>query len=153
MRMTPSFFQTFADSPLPDQGAHHVAYGTGADMRLHELERTTFAAMSDMMRKDPSVPLHFASQVEYREQVRRAYCLWTPGEGADEDFHLQPRPTGKDDELSQLGLISRYYPDVRRQHSRHTLSKLTRCRSVPLARTARTARRRFVRRRLYPHPD
>ncbi|GEM11570.1 D-amino-acid oxidase [Rhodotorula toruloides] len=76
----------------PWAGAHHVAYGTGADMRLHELERTTFAAMSDMMRQDPSVPLHFAPQVEYREQ---------------------PRPTGKDDELSQLGLISRYYPDFR----------------------------------------
>ncbi|GAA5888024.1 hypothetical protein JCM6882_000254 [Rhodosporidiobolus microsporus] len=76
----------------PWAGAHHVSVASGDDMRLHEFDARTFKIMSDMIRKDPDVPLSFAPQLEYREEAR------VEGEQSD---------------LSQLGLISRFHPDFR----------------------------------------
>lgn len=72
------------------QGAHHVSVATGADMRMHRedpiliselsswlpltyvragFDARTFQVMSEMIESDPDVPLTFAPQVEFREQV------------------------------------------------------------------------------------
>ncbi|KAM0792405.1 hypothetical protein ACM66B_005084 [Microbotryomycetes sp. NB124-2] len=74
----------------PWAGAHHVSVATGADMRLHEFDKETFSVMSDLIKADPSVPLNFLRQVEYRES---------------------PRPKGNDDQLS---LFESIYPDFSR---------------------------------------
>ncbi|KAK4053017.1 hypothetical protein OIV83_001751 [Microbotryomycetes sp. JL201] len=78
----------------PWAGAHHVSVATGADMRLHEFDKETFRVMSDLIRADPSVPLNFLKQIEYREG---------------------PPPTDEDDQMS---LFARFYPDFRRLEPR-----------------------------------
>lgn len=72
---------------------------TGADMRMHReyrgrprkqfsaltifgyrlgFDARTFGVMSEMIENDAEVPLTFAPQVEYREQVTRALSFATP---------------------------------------------------------------------------
>ncbi|GAA6006420.1 hypothetical protein JCM11491_004950 [Sporobolomyces phaffii] len=76
----------------PWAGAHHVSVATGSDMRMHRFDARTFEVMSEMIRRDPEVPLRFTPQVEYREQ---------------------PKVGGTEGDLSQLNLISRYHPNFR----------------------------------------
>ncbi|KAK4058755.1 carboxypeptidase Y-deficient [Microbotryomycetes sp. JL221] len=74
----------------PWAGAHHVSVATGADMRMHNFDKDTFEHMSRLIKEDPTVPLNFLRQVEYRED---------------------PRPHGSTDQVS---LFERIYPDFRR---------------------------------------
>lgn len=80
---------------------------TGFDSR-------TFKVMSDMIKIEPDVPLYFATQTEYREEASGGLSrssgfaprLTMTIEG------FQPEPTGEAAAVSQLGLISRYHPNV-----------------------------------------
>lgn len=71
--------------------------------------------MSDLIRSDPDVPLFFAKQTEYREEVGSAlHYAWT---GASLELTrarlVQPEPTeGPGQHAGQLALMSRYHPNV-----------------------------------------
>ncbi|GAA5931341.1 FAD-dependent oxidoreductase [Sporobolomyces koalae] len=80
------------NSASPWAGAHHVSVATGADMRMHRFDARTFEVMSRMIAEDPTVPLTFAPQLEYREASKL---------------------DGPRGELSQLNLMSRYHPNFR----------------------------------------
>lgn len=76
--------------------------------RQTEYDKETFEVMSEMIKQDPSIPMKFSRQVEYREDVRlqcrRAIHELTL-------LRLQPRPDSDTDQVSMLGRI---YPDFRR---------------------------------------
>lgn len=80
---------------------------TGFDSR-------TFKVMSDMINSEPDVPLYFATQTEYREEVSGGLSRSSglPPQLTMTIEGFQPEPTGEAAAVSQLGLISRYHPDV-----------------------------------------
>ncbi|GAA5978875.1 hypothetical protein JCM11641_003598 [Rhodosporidiobolus odoratus] len=76
----------------PWAGAHHVSVATGDDLRLHRFDVRTFQVMSEMIQRDPSGPLSFCKQTEYREEAK------VDGEQGD---------------VSQMVLLSQYHPNYR----------------------------------------
>lgn len=47
-------------------------------IKCPEFDKETFGIMSDMIKQDPNVPMMFAKQTEYREDVSHAACSWPP---------------------------------------------------------------------------